>query len=224
MEDERLKEIRQLIKENKTSHLTKDDHGTLLLGVWICVPNLKSIQELILRKAHDSSYSIHPGSTNMYQDLKTIYWWYHVKRDITEYVSLCDTCQRVKAEHQGLAGLLQPLKIPEWQWEEIRMDFIVGLPCTQAGYDSILVIVDRLTKAAHFIPVKMTYSIATLAEYICHGLCVCTEYLSRLCRIEDPNLHLNFGRSFTNRWTLSSISAQHIIRRLSVKQRGPTRY
>jgi hypothetical protein len=69
--------------------------------------------------------------------LKTRYWWYGMKRDIAEYVSLCDTCQRVKAEHQRLAGLLQPLKIPEWKWEEIGMDSIVGLPRTQAGYDTM---------------------------------------------------------------------------------------
>jgi hypothetical protein len=70
----------------------------------------------------------------------------------------------VKAEHQRPAGLLQPLKILEWKWEEIDMDFIVGLPHTQSGYDSIWVIVDRLTKVAHFIPFKTTYSGAKLAE------------------------------------------------------------
>jgi hypothetical protein len=100
----------------------------------------------------------------MYKDLKTRYWWYGMKRDIAEYVSLCDTCQREKAEHQRPAGLLQPLKIPEWKWEEIRMDCIVRLPRTQAGYDSIWVIVDRLTKVAHFILVKTTYSGAKLTE------------------------------------------------------------
>jgi IS30 family transposase len=87
-----------------------------------------------------------------------------MKQDVMEYVSLCDTCQRVKAEHQRPAGLLQPLNIPEWKWEEIGMDFIVQLPRTQAGYDSIWVIVDRLTNVAHFIPVKTTYSGAKLAE------------------------------------------------------------
>jgi hypothetical protein len=81
-----------------------------------------------------------------------------------EYVALCNTCQMVKAEHQRPARLLQPLKIPEWKWEEIGMDFIVGLPHTQARYDSIWVIVDRLTKVDHFIPVKTTYSGAKLAE------------------------------------------------------------
>jgi hypothetical protein len=87
-----------------------------------------------------------------------------MKRDIAKYVALCDTCQRVKAEHQRLAVLLQPLKILEWKWEEIVMDFIVGLPRTQAGYDSIWVIVVRLTKVAHFILVKTTYSSAKVAE------------------------------------------------------------
>ena len=73
-----------------------------------------------------------------------------MKRDVAAHVALCDICQRVKAEHQRPAGLLQRLQIPVWKWEEISMDFIVGLPRTQAGYDSIWVIVDCLTKVAHF--------------------------------------------------------------------------
>jgi IS30 family transposase len=88
-------------------------------------------------------------------------------------VALCDTCQRVKVEHQRLVGLLQPPKIPEWKWDEIGMDFKVGLPRTQAGYDSIWVIVDRLTKVAHFILVKTTSSGAKLAElYMSRIMCL----------------------------------------------------
>ena len=126
--------------------------------VWkrICVPEVKAIRGMILKEAHESAYSIHPGSTKMYLDLKQKYRWYGLKRDVAEYVALCDTCQRVKAEHQRPAGLLQPMKIPEWKWEEVGMDFIVGLPRTQRGYDSIWVRVDRLTKVAHFLPVKTT--------------------------------------------------------------------
>ena len=78
----------------------------------------------------------------MYLDFKEKYWWYGLKRDVAEYVDLCDTCQRVKAKHQRPTGLLQPMKIPEWKWEEVGMDFIVGLLCTQRGYDSVWVIVD----------------------------------------------------------------------------------
>jgi hypothetical protein len=173
LEDAKLKEIRQLIKDNKTNAFPEDSQGTLWLGKQICVPNLKHLKELILREAHDSANSIHPSSTKMYKDLKTRYWWYGMKRDIAEYVSLCDTCQRVKAEHQRPTGLLQPLKIPEWKWDEIRMVFIVGLSRTQARYDSIWVIVDRLTRVAHFIPVKTSYSGAKLRElYMSRIVCL----------------------------------------------------
>jgi uncharacterized protein involved in tolerance to divalent cations len=78
----------------------------------------------------------------MYHDLKATYWWYGMKREVAEYVALYDTNQRIKAEHQRLARLLQPLQVPEWKWEEIAMDFIMGLPRTQSGYDFIWIIVD----------------------------------------------------------------------------------
>jgi hypothetical protein len=91
LEDAKLKEIQQLIKDNKTSAFLEDSRGTLWLGKRICVPNLRHLKELRLREAHDSAYSIHPGSTKMYKDLKTRYWLYGMKRDISEYVSLCDT-------------------------------------------------------------------------------------------------------------------------------------
>jgi hypothetical protein len=108
----------------------------------------------------------------MYQDLKEKYWWYGSKRDSATHVALCDVCQRVKAEHQRPAGLLQPLKVSKWKREEISMDFIVGLPRTRDGYDSIWVIVDRLT-VAHFIPMNTTYSRAQLAElYMSRIVCL----------------------------------------------------
>jgi hypothetical protein len=98
LEDTKLKVIRQLIRDNRTNVFLEDSQGTLWLGRWICVSNQKHVKELILKEAHDLAYSIHPGSTKMYKDLKTWYWWYGMKRDITEYVALCDTCQWVKAE------------------------------------------------------------------------------------------------------------------------------
>jgi hypothetical protein len=130
----------------------------------LCVPDIKSIRELILKEAHETVYSTHPGSEKMYQDLKKRFWRYDMKREISEYVVICDSCQRIKAEHQRPVGLLQPLQIPQWKQDEIGMDFIVGLPRTHAGYDSIWVVVDRLTKAAHFIPVKTSYNSAVLVE------------------------------------------------------------
>ena len=87
-----------------------------------------------------------------------------MKRDIAEYVSRCLTCQQVKAEHQRPSGLAQPLPIPKWKWEHITMDFVVGLPRSRSGYDSIWVVVDRLTKSVHFLPVKKTYPMDRLAQ------------------------------------------------------------
>jgi hypothetical protein len=137
------------------------------------VPNIKELKDKILREANESTDSIHPRGNKMYHDLKATYWWYGMKRDVAEYVALCDTCQRVKAEDQQPAGLLQPLQVPGWKWEENAMDFIVGLPRTPSGYDSSWVIVDRLTKVAHFIPVETTYSGPHLAElYMSRIVCL----------------------------------------------------
>ena len=87
-----------------------------------------------------------------------------MEREIAKYVSECDVCQRVKASHLKVAGTLQPLPIPSWKWEDISMDFIVGLPNTSQKHDSIWVIIDRLTKTSHFIPVNTTYSAKKYAE------------------------------------------------------------
>ncbi|WVZ76464.1 hypothetical protein U9M48_024440 [Paspalum notatum var. saurae] len=172
-EDEKLQEIRESLKKGEAPDFKEDEQGTLWYKNRICVPNVDNIRKLILSEAHDIAYSIHPGSTKMYYDLKERFWWPGMKRAVAEYVAVCDTCQRVKAEHQRPAGLLQPLKVPEWKWEEITMDFVVGLPRTQKGYNSIWVVVDRLTKVAHFIPVNTTYSGARLAElYISRIVCL----------------------------------------------------
>ena len=100
----------------------------------------------------------------MYKDLQNFFWWHGMKRDIATFIACCDSCQRIKAEHQKPAGLLQPNKIPEWKWDEIGMDFIVGLPRSRHGNNAIWVITDRLTKVAHFIPVKTTHTTQRLAR------------------------------------------------------------
>jgi hypothetical protein len=93
LEDEKVQEIMHNIKEEKLSGFSKDDGGVLWYKGRICVPNVKELKDKILREAHESDYSIHPGGNKMYHDLKATYWWYGMKRDIAEYVALCDTCQ-----------------------------------------------------------------------------------------------------------------------------------
>jgi hypothetical protein len=84
----------------------------------------------ILDEAHLSKFSIHPKSNKMYLDLKPLYWWTRMKREIAKYVSECDTCERIKASHLKAFGALQPLAIPSWKWDDISMDFIIGLSNT----------------------------------------------------------------------------------------------
>jgi hypothetical protein len=171
--DEKINEIRQLILEGRGKDFRGDAKGVIWFKDRLCVPNVQSIRELILKEAHELAYSIHPRSEKMYQDLKKKLWWYRMKREIAEHVAICDSCQRIRVEHQRPAGLLQLLRIPQWKWDEIGMDFIVGLPRTRAGYDSIWVVVDRLNKSAHFIPIKTNYNSAVLAElYMSRIVCL----------------------------------------------------
>jgi hypothetical protein len=111
-DDEKINEIRQLIIDGKGKDFREDAEGVVWFKDRLCVPDIKSIRELIIKEAHETSYSIHPGSEKMYQDLKKRFWWYGMKREIAEYVVVCGSCQRIKAEHQRHAGLLQPLQIP----------------------------------------------------------------------------------------------------------------
>ncbi|KAK1651748.1 hypothetical protein QYE76_069553, partial [Lolium multiflorum] len=154
LDDPFIVEEMRRIDEGRPSEFHRGESGSLWFQKRICVPDIAEIKEVILREAHQTPYSIHPGSTKMYMDLKELFWWNNMKREIAQYVAECHTCQRVKAEHQSPAGKLQPLPIPEWKWEEIGMDFITGLPMTNKKKDMIWVIVDRLTKSAHFLAVN----------------------------------------------------------------------
>jgi hypothetical protein len=99
-EDKKIQEIKCNIKEEKSPGFSEDEEGVLWYKGRICVTNVKDLKDKILREVHKSAYSIHPGRNKMYHNLKATYWWYGMKRDIAEYVALCDTCQQVKAEHQ----------------------------------------------------------------------------------------------------------------------------
>jgi hypothetical protein len=150
--------------EEKYKCFQEDPKGFLRFNGRMVVPKNHQLRKQIMDEAHLSKFAMHPGSTKMYQDLKQDFWWTRMKREIAKYISECDICQRVKASHLRNPGTLQPLPIPSWKWEDISMDFIVGLPNTSQRHDSIWVIVDRLTKTAHFLPVHTTYNAKKYAE------------------------------------------------------------
>ena len=141
----------KLKKEIEKGKQIRDD-DMIVKGQRMCVPEYGEVKRDIMEEAHSSAYAMHPSSTKMYKTLKEHYWWNGMKKEIASFVSRCLTYQQVKAEHQRLMGKIQLFPILVWKWEKINMDFVTGLPRTQRQHDAIWVIVDRLTKAAHFLP------------------------------------------------------------------------
>ncbi|KAL0562098.1 hypothetical protein IC582_002548 [Cucumis melo] len=201
--DSYLVEKRGLAEAGQTAEFSLSSDGGLLCERRLCVPSDSAVKTELLSEAHSSPFSMHPGSTKMYQDLKRVYWWRNMKREVAEFVSKCLVCQQVKAPRQKPAGLLQPLSIPEWKWENVSMDFITGLPKTLRGFTVIWVVVDRLTKSAHFVPGKSTYTASKWAQLYMseivrlHGVpvSIVLEDMLRACALEfpgswDSHLHL----------------------------------
>ncbi|GJZ51914.1 putative reverse transcriptase domain-containing protein [Tanacetum coccineum] len=170
--------------------------GTLCLNGKSWLPCYGDLRSVIMHESHKSKYSIHPGSEKMYQDMKKLYWWPNMKADIATYVSKCLTCARVKAERQRPSGLLVQPEIPKWKWDNITMDFITKLPKSSQGFDTIWVIVDRLTKSVHFLPIRENDPLDKLARLYMniivarHGIPV-----SIICD-HDGRFTSNFWRSF----------------------------
>ncbi|RVW79757.1 Transposon Ty3-G Gag-Pol polyprotein [Vitis vinifera] len=162
--DSQLVQVMEEVKRGSKPDFVLSDDEILRFGTRLCVPNDEDLRRELLEEAHCFKFAIHPGGTKMYKDLRQNYWWSGMKHDIAQFVAQCLVCQQVKAEHQRPVGSLQPLAIPEWKWEHITMDFVIGLPRTLGGNNVIWVIVDRLTKSAHFLPMKVNFSLDRLAS------------------------------------------------------------
>jgi hypothetical protein len=161
------------LKEGKANEFCLKEDGLLTHFKKAYVSESRGLRKEIMSKAHRPLYTVHPRSTKMYRDVKGSYWWNNMKRDIMKFVEQCPTCQQVKAEHQRPAAMLKPLLVPKWKWDEIAMDFILGLPKAPTGEDSIWVVVDHLTKTAHFIPMKVKDPMDKLARlYVQNIVCL----------------------------------------------------
>ncbi|GJV28513.1 putative reverse transcriptase domain-containing protein [Tanacetum coccineum] len=148
----------------RTEKLEPRTDGTLCLNNRSWLPCYGNLRTVIMHESYKLKYSIHPGSDKMYQDMKKLYWWPNMKADIATYVSKCLTCAKVKAKHQRPSGFLMQPKIPQWKWDNITMDFITKLPKSSQSYDTIWVIVDRLTKSVIFVPMRETDPMEKLAR------------------------------------------------------------
>ena len=184
-----------MVNQGNGGNFEIDENGILRFKGRVCVPEVSELKKSILEEGHRSGLSIHPGATKMYQDLKKLFWWAGMKRDVAKFVYACLTCQKSKIEHQKPAGMMQPLKIPEWKWDSISMDFVTGLPRTVKGNDSIWVIVDRLTKSAHFLPMKINHSLEKLAELYIEEIVRLHGIPSSIVSDRDPRFTSRFWES-----------------------------
>ena len=160
------------------------------------VPQLTDLKEEILREFHCSRFSVHPGGTKMYQDLRRQYYCSGMKRHVGDSVQRCLTCQQVKAEHQKPAGLLQPLEVAEWKWEHVTMDFVVHLPRTQQRNDAVWVIVERLTKSAYFLAVRMSFALERFCRLYIREIVLLHGVPVSIVSDRDPRFTTHFWKSF----------------------------
>ncbi|KAL0549258.1 hypothetical protein IC582_013739 [Cucumis melo] len=149
---------RRLVETGQGEDFSISSDDGLTFEGHLCILKDSAVKTELLMEAHSSPFTMYPGSTKMYQDLRCVYWWRNMKKEVADFISRCLVCQQVKAPRQRPAGLLQPLSVLGWKWESVSMNFIRGLPRTLKGYTVIWVVVDRLTKSAHFIPGKSTYT------------------------------------------------------------------
>ncbi|KAK2355410.1 hypothetical protein QL285_092825 [Trifolium repens] len=194
-DDKFLMEKRALIVRGTNRDFKVGSNNILRCQGRVCVPEAMDLRNTILGEAHKSKLSIHPGTTKMYQDLRHDFWWPGMKKDVAEYVASCLTCQKAKVEHQRPAGMLQSLDIPEWKWDSISMDFITGLPKTRRKHDSIWVIVDCLTKSAHFLPVRTTDTTAKLTDIYIAEIVRLHGIPSSIVSDRDPKFTSHFWRT-----------------------------
>ena len=140
------------------------DDDTLKFKDRLCIPHVGGLRRELLEEFYNSRFTIHHGGTKIYSDMKQLYLWPGFKHDIVEFIAQCLVFQQVKAEHQRPRGKLQPLCIREWKWENITMNFVSGLPKSLGGNDAVWVIVHRLTKSSHFLPIRTTFILDKLAS------------------------------------------------------------
>jgi hypothetical protein len=157
-------ELQNTIAKSDKPDLSIDKNGLLQFKNRLYIPDLAELNITFLEEVHKKPYSGHPGYQKMITPLRKLFYWPNMKGKTLEYLDRCQDCQQVKAKHQHPVGLLQPLPVPQWKWETISLDFITGLPKTQKQNDSIMVVIDKLSKSAHIILVKSTFKAINITE------------------------------------------------------------
>ncbi|GJX28873.1 retrotransposon protein, putative, ty3-gypsy subclass [Tanacetum coccineum] len=199
-----------------------DDDGILWQGTKLCVPEDPTLREALMTEAHSSPFSIHPGSTKMYHDLKQHFWWSGMKRDVATFVSKCLTCQQVKIEHQRASGAMATVEIPVCKWDRnYPWDFVTGLPRTQRKHDAIWVVVDRLTKSAHFLPIRKDYPVSKLAEMFQQEIVRLHGTPSAIVSDRDPRFTSRFWKKLKEAQIVKELRLTGIVQSVNRFPAGP---
>jgi len=196
--DQKLQHIISELGTEKRKDFRMGKYGILHFRERVCVPNSRVLRKRLLDEGHKSRPSIHPGMTKMYKDLKATFWWTGMETDVADYVASCLVCQKAKIEHQRPGGTLEPLEIPQWKWDSISMDFVTHLPRSVRGHDSIWVIVDRLTKCAHFLPINQKMSLDKLAKLYVKEIVRLHGVPASIISDRDPRFTSRFWQSLQN--------------------------
>ncbi|KAF3661550.1 hypothetical protein FXO37_12888 [Capsicum annuum] len=170
--------------------------------------SVDDLRQQILVEAHGVRYSIYPGATKMYLNLREIYWWSGIMRDVLEFMAKCSTCQQVKIEHQKPSCPMQEFISPTWKWEELNMDFVMGLPRTHHQHDSVWVIIDTMTKSSHFLLVHTSYSIKDYAKL----------YIRKLVKLHSVPLSIISDRDGQAERTIQTL--ENMLRACAIDFKG----
>ena len=181
--------------------------GLFYKGNAIAIPNVGELRAELLKECHATPYAAHPGRDKTLSLLSRYFWWPGMAQDVAKYVAHCDSCQRNKASSQSPAGLLQPLPVPGQPWSSISMDFVVDLPVTTDGYDSILVMVDRLTKMVHLAPCHKTDDASTVAWLFYKHVASLHGFPESLVTDRDPKFMSNFWASLMARLRMTHLAS-----------------
>ena len=202
-----LQEVQNLSTQKYLDGYTHRE-GRLFFHDRMCVP--ANLRLKVLKEAHEPPLAAHPGYHKMFASLKSNFFWPKMKKDTLEYVKKCLVCQKVKAERIKLPGKLHPLAIPEMKWECISMDFVTGLPKVSGGFDSIFVVVDKLTKVAHFIPIRTSATATDVAQLFVKEIVRLHGIPARIISDRDAKFTSNFWKAmFQSLGTLLNLSSAY---------------
>ena len=187
--------LTSLSPEHLASYQMKLKDGLLYKGQAIVVPNIGDLRVRIISEAHDTPISGHVGVVKTIENVKRRFFWAKMNQDINAYVTTCYQCQINKASNQLPSGLLQPLAIPNRSWEQVSMDFIMPLPKAKSGHDAILLVVDKLSKMAHYIPTTSTVTAPQVAQIFFKEIVRLHGVPSSIVSDRDPRFTSNFWKS-----------------------------